>query len=194
MSYIRPTIKGNTSETGSGKELKILGFWFGEKPTVNLHVQKMCVKFRSRLWSLRKLKNSGLSVTDLVKIYTSVLRPVLEFACVTFGLMLSNDLSNVIERLQLRVFKIIYGLHVSYTTALETSGLKTLKTRRQELLQNFAQKTLQNPKFSHKWFPLAPETNHDTPFPKKFLEEESRTARLYNSPLFTMRRILNESD
>ena len=192
VTYIRPVSDGQISETSSANQLKILGFWFSSKPTVSLHVTKMCEKFRARLWGFRRLKLAGLPISDLLKIYTTVLRPILEFACVTFGPMLTNELSDTVERLQLKVLKIAYGLHVSYNAALTASGQKTLKTRRNDLLRKFALKTVKNGRYSEKWFPLARSTQHETRFPKRYLEQNSRTERLYKSPLFTMRRLLNE--
>ena len=154
-AYIRPTVNGETKETTSKNELKNLGFWFSNRLTVNLHVEKMCASFRSRLWSLRRLRRSGLPSADLVNIYKSVLRPVLEFACVVFGPMLTEEMSTQIERLQLKALKITYGLDVSYSVALETSCLEELKVRRKELLRKFAEKNARNERFRYTWFPLS---------------------------------------
>ena len=80
-SYIR-TESGQ--EIKSSDELKILGFWFGNEPTVAVHVRKLSEKFRARLWSLRHLKRSGMSPNGLLFVYLSVLRPVLDFAAPTY--------------------------------------------------------------------------------------------------------------
>ena len=190
-SYIRPLTNGSVQETSSGRNLKILGFWFNERPTVHLHIKIMSEKFRAKLWSLRQLKLVGISSADLLKVYLTVIRPIIEFAAVTYGPMLTSELSDCIERLQLRVMKIIFGLTVSYRSVLETLQIKTLKERRHDLLCKFAEKTVKNPRFSSKWFPLSNASQHNTRFKKRYLEEKSRTDRLYKSPLFTMRRILN---
>ena len=55
----------------------------------------------------------------------------------------------------------------------------------------FAQKSSKNPQFSD-WFPL----NYNRSSlrnPKKFKEKYAKSDRLYNSPLYTMRRYLNET-
>lgn len=61
-------------------QLKTLGFRFSEKPMINLHVETMIEKFRARFWGMRKQKRTGMMQTELVTVYFSVLRPLLEFA------------------------------------------------------------------------------------------------------------------
>ena len=190
-AYIRPTISETCTETISGGSLKIIGFHFNTKPTVGFHVEIMCQKFRCKLWSLRQLKKSGMGQVDLLVVYKTILRPVLEYACVTYGPMLTEEMNKNIEKLQLRVMKIIYGRTVSYNTVLEMTSLEILRERREKKLLRFAQKTLANERFASKWFPKANVHNYFTRNPKIFLEEKTRTNRLYNSPLYTMRRMLN---
>ena len=65
-SDVQSYINTECSRISSANELKILGFWFGSKPGVSLHIEKTAAKFRRRLWTLRHLKRSGLGVNDLV--------------------------------------------------------------------------------------------------------------------------------
>ena len=192
-SYIRPNTRGQISETISGNELKILGFTFGRSPSVLCHVDKFCKKFRSHLWSLRHLKRNGMSQQDMLDIYKCTLRPVIEFADVTYGPMLTGAMSENIEKLQLRVMKIVYGTEVSYRTIIESGTVERLSARREAHITKFAGKTSRNERYQERWFPRARTTNHNTRKPKKYLEEKARTSRLYNSPIFTMRRLLNSS-
>ena len=191
-AYIRPKVDGVVTETLSGPTLRIVGFNFDCSPTVKYHVESMCNKFRAKIWSLRKLKRGGMGQGDMLFIYSSVLRPIVEFACVTYGPMLTADLTSKVEKLQLRAMKIIYGFRVSYRTVLEMTSLQTLQERRDERIRKFAVKTAANPRFAERWFPKNPPPAHNIRKPKIYHEENSRTTRLYNSPLFTMRRILNQ--
>ena len=190
-SYIRPTIDGKCTETVSSDTLKILGFHFDSRPTVLYHIRTVCQKFRSKLWSLRKLKRTGMSQPDLLVTYTSVLRPIIEFASPTYGPMLSADMANQLERLQLKAMKIVYGDTISYGTVLEMTTLETLAERREKTIGKFAQQCLKNPKYSASWFPPSERGRYETRHQKKYVEEKCRTSRLYNSPIFYMRRILN---
>ena len=61
---------------------------------------------------LYQLKRAGISQTDLVKIYVSVIRPVPEYAWPVWSTSLPNYLSDAIEMIQKRVLISIYpGLH-----------------------------------------------------------------------------------
>ena len=73
---------------------------------------------------------------------------------------------------------------------LEKSGLCSLEDRRIKLFEKFTKKTAENQKCNH-WFPLK-ETMRDTRRPRPYLELKATTNRLYRSPIYAMRRLLNE--
>ena len=62
---------------------KMLGVTISNNVTWNKHVDNIVSKAwkRSYLYMLYQLKRAGISQLDLVKIYVSVIRPVLEYAC-----------------------------------------------------------------------------------------------------------------
>ena len=93
-SYIRTE---SCQEIKSSDELKILAFWFENKPTVAVHVRKLSEKFRARLWCLRHLKRSEMSPNNLLFVYLSVLRPVLDFATPTNHSILSVTQTECLE-------------------------------------------------------------------------------------------------
>ena len=191
VAYIRPRIGGEIIEMCSTDKLKILGFHFDGSPSVSYHIDSMCKKFQGKLWSLRQLRDAGMSRPDLLYIYKTVLRPVIEFACPTYGPMLSSENADRIERLQLKIMKIIYGNEISYRTVIRETSIETLADRRSDLIKKFATKTASNPRFASTWFPKNPIGVHDLRRPQIYVEEKCRTNRLYNSPIFKMRRILN---
>ena len=65
----------------------------------------------------------------------NVVRSVLEYASAVWHPGLSNKLSKDIERVQERCLKIIYPT-LSYSEALEESGLVRLGTRREDITQS----------------------------------------------------------
>ena len=69
--------------------------------------------------------------------------------------------------------------------------LETLEQRRKNTIRKFAGKTSQNPQYAH-WFP---ENQNRTSQrnPKKYEEQFARSKRLYCSPVYYMRRVLNET-
>ena len=71
------------------------------------------------------------------------------------------------------------------------SGLETLEKRREKALLKFAQKASSNPQFMD-WFPRNNNRSSQRTG-KEFEEKFARSDRLYNSPLFAMRRALNNT-
>ena len=67
--------------------------------------------------------------------------------------------------------------------------LPTLKERRIKAFERFTFKTAKNEKYKH-WFPLK-ENIRGTRTPHVYKEEQAAGNRLYNSPIFAMRRLLN---
>ena len=107
--------------------------------------------------------------------------------------MLTKHQSNILENIQKRCLKCMYGYDKSYVDLLEESGLKTLQERRNIALERFARKAQANPLYSH-WFEENENPRRGSQrFSKRFNEKMARTTRLYKSPVFTMRRVLNGS-
>ena len=191
-SQVESYINANTKRISSGNSLKILGFWFGSTPGVELHVASLEEKFRSRLWSLRHLKRSGMSVSDMETIYLTVIRPVLDFASVGYHSLLTKDQEERLEKLQRRALKVIHGVGSSYSDILENNSMEKLSERRERMFVKFAVKSSKNPRISSKWFPERPPCQHDIRNQNKFIEYHARTDRLQKSPLFQLRKRLNE--
>ena len=75
---------------------------------------------------LYQLKRAGISQLDLVTVYISVVRPVLEYACPVWHTNLPNYLSDSIELIQNRALKSIFP-GKSYNDILNDTGLSTLR-------------------------------------------------------------------
>jgi hypothetical protein len=144
---------------------------------------------RWRFWVLRHLQRLGLDRADLVKVYTSVLRPAIEFCSVVYGPLLTGEQEENIERLQSQSLKIIHGFDKSYRAIMEATGLETLKQRRDNATFKFAHKCL-NGKYAH-WFPLN-QSSRCTRGGLTYKEEYARCERLRKNPIYHMRRLLNE--
>ncbi|KAI8512473.1 ATP-binding cassette sub- A member 2 [Branchiostoma belcheri] len=63
----------------------------------------------TRLYMVRRLKRFGVSVPDLVSVYTVYVRPVLEYAVPVWHPALTTKQSKTLERIQMRACKIILG-------------------------------------------------------------------------------------
>ena len=185
-------INANTKRISSSDSLKILGFWFGSEPTVDLHIEKLEEKFRARLWSLRHLKRSGMSEDDMMKMFKMVIRPVIDFASMTYHSMLTKEQVMRLERLQMRALKIIFGAENSYNTIIAAQDIPRLAERRDQMFTKFALKCSTNPRFREKWFPLNPQSSKGLRAQNKYVEFPARTERMLKSPLYQMRKRLNQ--
>ena len=83
----------------------------------------------------------------------------------------------------------IYGYNHTYDELLVKAQLTTLKERREAAFEKFARKAVKNPKYNH-WFPLK-ENLRQTRHSNLYKEEKAVGNRLFNSPIFAMRRLLN---
>ena len=97
--------------------------------------------------------------------------------------MLPAYLKNMLENIQKKCLRSVYGPQLAYNELLETSGLETLEARREAALLKFAKKAATNPQFRH-LFPK--NTNRSSQrIGKEYQEFYARTDRLYFSALFT---------
>ena len=151
----------------------------------------MVNKLRARIWTIRYLKAAGLTEKDLVAAYVTFLRPVAEYAVPSIHSLMTKEHSKMLETQQSRVLKVIYGFEHSYSALLKKSGLQTLQERRSLLTDEFAKKLQSNDRFTH-LFPKRPTAQLRARNANLFVEMPSRSSRLYNSPIYYMRRRLNK--
>ena len=188
---VRSAIKIGDEVRKSQDTLKILGFTFGRRPTMHAHIETIRRKYAARSWSLIHLKRAGIPKAVLCQVFSSMIRPVIEYASVVYHSMLCEDLNEEIERFQRSALKIIYGFKVSYSDALRLSGLQRLEKRREKLMLDFALKAEKDSRYG-KWFPPHPTYNHNIRKPMKYVEAFANRDRLKNSPVIYMRKMLNQ--
>ena len=75
---------------------------------------------------------------------------------------------------------------------LENSGVPRLAVRREEMFRKFSVKASNNPKICEYWFPKNDCKSHNTRNCLTYQEVKPKTERLKNSPVFKMRKVLNE--
>ena len=169
--------------------LKILGLHFSSKPDMSAQVDAICRKFRARVWTLRHLYHRGFSQEDLLKVYKSTILPCHDYCSNVYHSSLTLSQTIVLERLQAKALKAIYGYDPSYRELMERAGLTTLRARREQRELVFARKCSGSDRFAG-WFP-AKINNRGVRKQLVFEESFARTHRCYSSPLYSMRRRLN---
>ena len=110
------------------KKTKLLGVMITDDPKWDLHVEYIHKKASKRLYFLRRLKRSGLSCDELIVLYVSMIRSVLEYACPVWSTCLTKGLIDDLESIQRRAFRIIDS-SISYESACEKFDIQTLLER-----------------------------------------------------------------
>ena len=174
----------------SSENLKLLGFVFSEKPDVSAQIKNLITRATKRLF-VRRYYSAFMPGKDLKKLYCALVRSVLEYSSVTYHSMLTKHQENELELVQKKCLKCIYGYDKTYDELLSESELEPLKVRRQKGVLKFAQNASKNPIYA-RWFRGNPNPTSQR-CPTKVEEKFARTHRLYNSPLFAMRRLLNNT-
>ena len=168
----------------------LLGFKFSNRPNVSAHIDLIVNKFNIRLWLIRHLIQAGVDQKDIVTIFATVIRPVIEYAAPVYQPMMTATHVEQIKKLQQRALKVIYGQKTSYSKTLEASGLPTLAERRKEIMKKFVKKISISKTFE-RWIPTHRPYSYGLRNELKYQEENAHTERLYNSPIFYIRRLLN---
>ena len=118
--------------------VQLLGVILSHDLTWNLHVDNIVRKAGKRVYMLYQLKRAGVSQADLITIYISVVRPVLEYACPVWHTNLPIIyLSENIEMVQKRAMRAIFP-GMGYVDILNHIGVcTTLKERRDYLFKRY---------------------------------------------------------
>ena len=126
---------------------RVLGLIVQDNMNWNEHVNNVVKKAGKRLYMLRVLKRSNADTNTLITVYTTIIRPVLEYACQVWHFNIQEYLSEDIEKIQRRALRISLPL-MSYREAQNFTGIPLLKARRETLCEQFFKKNENNDKLS----------------------------------------------
>ncbi len=79
----------------------------------------------------------------MIVVYTTIIRPVLEYACQVWHYNIQKYLSEDIEKIQKRALKIILPSQ-KYEETLITTDIMPLKDRREKLCEHSFEKNIDN--------------------------------------------------
>ena len=131
---------------------KLLGVLIDDKLNWKCHINAMCSKAASRLYFLKLLKRSGVSESDLLYFYVTVIRSLLEYACPAWHNSLNGEQNSRIETVQKRAIAIIYG-GLDYNQKCVELNLPTLFDRRDLLCRSFFKSVLNKDSCLHYLLP-----------------------------------------
>ena len=157
-----------------------------------LHVESVISKANSRRYFLVVLRRAGLSPAHLLRFYITFVRPILEYAAPVWHPGLTQCQSQQLETVQRLALRSIYP-DLSYSLALQTTGLPRLADRRTLLCHHFATSAIKSSDFRH-WFPQRRRDYHGRELRNSdSLSIPWSTTRYRNSPMIFMSRLLNNS-
>ena len=174
------------------KETKLLGTIIQNDLKWDSNTSKLVKSANARMRLLHKLSEFGAPRSDLVAIYTSYIRSILEQNATVWHSSLTNENQEDLERVQKSAFKVILKQkYKSYNEACIILNLEPLYKRRQELCTNFAIKSVKNSSIqfnlNDKIHPM------QTRNPDKFKVTYCNTDRLLHSAIPQMELLLNKT-
>jgi len=131
-----PPLQLNGQPIERVRTFKLLGLHVSDNLTWNEHISEICSKAAKRLHFLKLLKRAAMSNDDLLYYYTTVIRPVTEYACVVWHTSLTKGQTLQLESIQKRALKIIYGNNTVDVSHVLNS-LPSLSERRDFLTKKF---------------------------------------------------------
>ena len=186
----RLVLNGKTIDTV--KEFKLLGTIITDDLKWNKNTKYLVKRAYGRIELLRKMSEFTKSKEDRLHIYKTYIRSVLEQSCVVWNENISKQNERELERVQKVSVRLIIGKYESYTEALKILKIETLKERRQELCNRFAEKCIQNERTTHMFKKNIKNHKMNLRNSEKYKVISARTVRMKKSAVPSMSKHLNK--
>ena len=147
---------------------------------MNIHVDNIVSKAGKRLYMLYQLKRSGISQNHLLKVYLSVIRPVMEYACPVWHTCLPKYVSNNLETIQKQALKSIFP-GCDYNECMKLANLTTLLSRRDDICKSYFKNLMNNDHKLHDLLPAERNVPYDLRNSNILPIRQARTNRFKNS-------------
>ena len=148
-----PHIYINSKEIERVESFKLLGVVFRSDLSWEENIDYMLKKVAKRMYCMHYLARARVKDTDIITIYCSIIRSVLEYACPVWHPGLTQKQSNEIEKVQKRCLKLIYP-ELSYDDSLAKSGLTKLEERRENLTRDLFDEIKDEQHILHSLLPM----------------------------------------
>ena len=148
--------KINDIEIPIVKKCKLLGTQITNNVKWEENVNYTVKKANSKMFILRRLKLFKLSETQLINVYKSYIRSLLEYSSVVWGKSLTVKQNSLLTSIEKRSISIITGKYISrknYTKTCKKLNLETLVDHRDKLLNTFGKKLSLSERFTS-WLKL----------------------------------------
>ena len=170
-------------------EVKLLGTIITNDLKWSKNTDFLVKKANARMRLLHKIVEFSAPVEDMVTIYTSYVRSILEQSCTVWHSSLTQENSEDLERVQKSAMRIILGdNYTTYDNALEILMLAKLSDRREKLSLKFAKNCAKN-ELTKELFPL-----NSIRCKEKYRVTHANTDRLKDSAVPYLQRLLNKDE
>ena len=126
----------NTKELCLVEHAKILNITISNALQCNNHVNNTIKKGNKRLFFLGLLRRAKVSPSDIIRFYSTCIRPLLEYCLPVFHDAIPEYLSSDLQHVQKRALSIISPGN-SYNKNLDLFDMSSLYDRRTELCRKF---------------------------------------------------------
>ena len=184
----------NDNRVKCADDLNLLGVIIRKDLKWSANTDFMVTKCNRKFFMFAKLKFFRASRDDLLRVWTSYLRPICEYAAPLWHSSITSAESSKIERIQKRALRLILGSdYTCYIDALTILNIPSMHQRREDLCLKFAKSLLKSPKFSY----LLPFRNSDRELRRNpsglLLETRCNTDRYFNSTIPFLARFINNN-
>ena len=124
-----PVTRINSNVIERVDQFKLLGLVFSADLSWGPHVEYIVAKASRRLFAICQMIRSRIPVADIIEVYCSVIRSIVEYASPVWHCGLTQAQSDEIENIQKRCMRIIFP-ELSYSDARQIAGLDLLSVRR----------------------------------------------------------------
>ena len=164
------------------EEAQLLGITIHANTSLSwdTHVHNIVKKASKRIYYIVLLKRYRLPSNHITQVYTTLIRPILEYCCQLWHFRLTKEQSDLIERLQKRVCKIVFN-DCSYDNCLTMMGINRLSDRRQRLCKKLFKKITHCDHKLHNLLPSLKLHGYDTRSKQVFQPYKCRTNRFKQS-------------
>ena len=133
-----------------------------------------------------------MPMDDLIQVYVLYIRSLTEYYSVVYHSRLTEEQNNKLERIRKTCLKVILSeMYVDYQSALEMTGLDTLKNRRLKRCLDFSLKSSIHPRNS-KMFPREGTNPKHIRNKEKFVVNFAKTSTYKSSTIPFCQRLLNQ--
>ena len=147
-----PTIVIQDKEIVRVRECTLLGVILNDRLNWQDNVEKLYKKASTRMHFISQLKRTCMPSRDIVKVYVSLVRPIMEYASQVWHAGLTEQQAHMLESIQQRALKVAFPT-LDYDQALMEANLMTLYERREVLCKRLFSSAQDS---SHKLNPLLP--------------------------------------